>query len=140
MKHTVLFLFTAFCSTFLFAQKRPALEITIENINSDNGNVMVALFNDEKSFTKNPWKGEKTKAKAGAVTIRFEEVPNGKYAVAVYHDANENGKLDSGFMGIPKEGFGFSNNAMGTFGPPSFEKASIQWTGTSSYTIRLRYF
>jgi uncharacterized protein (DUF2141 family) len=58
----------------------------------------------------------------------------------VIHDENDNGKLDSGTFGIPREGFGFGNDAMGTFGPPSFKKASITVEqGKISISISMRY-
>jgi uncharacterized protein (DUF2141 family) len=53
------------------------------------------------------------------------EIPAGTYVIGYYIDANENEKLDTNFIGIPKEQFGFSNNARGTFGPPNFESASF---------------
>jgi uncharacterized protein (DUF2141 family) len=53
------------------------------------------------------------------------EIPAGIYAIGYYIDANENQKLDTNFVGVPKEEYGFSNNARGAFGPPSFESASF---------------
>ena len=53
------------------------------------------------------------------------EIPAGIYAIGYYIDANENQKLDTNFIGVPKEEYGFSNNARGAFGPPSFESASF---------------
>lgn len=50
----------------------------------------------------------------------MENLPYGDYAVSVYHDENLNGDMDSGFMGIPKEPYGFSNNAKSSFGPPKW--------------------
>jgi uncharacterized protein (DUF2141 family) len=53
----------------------------------------------------------------------------GTYAIAVYHDENSNGKLDSNFIGIPREGVGFSNNAKGHMGPPKFDAAAFRFSG-----------
>ena len=57
----------------------------------------------------------------------FEDVPNGEYAVKVFHDENANKKLDTNFVGMPKEKFGFSNDALGRFGPPSYEQARFRF-------------
>ncbi len=57
------------------------------------------------------------------------------------HDANGNGKLDSNMMGIPKEGFGFSNDATGSFGPPGFDEAKFNLTGKDQVVvITLKYY
>jgi len=52
-------------------------------------------------------------------------LPYGTYAVAVVHDADGNGKLNTNLLGMPRERYGFANDARGTFGPPSFEDASF---------------
>jgi uncharacterized protein (DUF2141 family) len=103
-----------------------SLEVVVKNIEEAKGNVRVGLFKNEKTFLKEATIGKVVKAGAGEVKVIFENVPAGIYGVSVIHDANENGKLDSGMFGIPREGFGFGNDAMGTFGPPKFNKASIQ--------------
>ena len=84
-------------------------------------------------------KGKTTVTKAGEVQVVFENVAPGDYAISVMHDANENDELDSNAFGIPKEGFGFSNDAMGMFGPPSFEKAKFNFTGKNQVAITLKY-
>ena len=113
------------------------LEVTIKGIKNDKGNIRVGVFSDEKTFLKHAAFGKVVKATQDQLTI---DLPPGKYAISVIHDENENGELDSNFIGIPKEGFGFANDAMGNFGPPSFEKASITVeTGKRTITITLRY-
>lgn len=54
-----------------------------------------------------------------------EAVPFGTYAVRLYHDENDNGELDTNVFGVPREAYGFSNNARGRFGPPNFEEAAF---------------
>ena len=78
-------------------------------------------------------------AKSGEVQVSFENISPGDYAISVMHDANENNELDSNAFGIPKEGFGFSNDVMGMFGPPSFEKAKFKFTGDNIISITLKY-
>lgn len=116
------------------------VEVRISGIRDATGKVRAALFNNEADFTKKPVMGEITKSMMGEVTITFRNVPAGEYAVSVYHDANENGKLDKNFIGIPKEGVGFSNNAMGKFGPPSFAECKIPLgNGDKVVAIILKY-
>lgn len=127
---------------FLKTTSLPAqtVEVRISGIHDATGEVRAALFNNEADFTKKPVMGEITKSMKGEVTITFSNVPVGEYAISVYHDANENGRLDKNFIGIPKEGFGFSNNAMGKFGPPSFEACKIPLgNGNKVVAITLNY-
>jgi uncharacterized protein (DUF2141 family) len=107
----------------VMAQAR--LEVVVTNVQEAKGTVRVGIFSDSKSFLKEATFGKVVKATKGEVRVVFENIPPGTYGVSVIHDENENGELDSGLFGIPKEGFGFANDAMGTFGPPGFEKASI---------------
>src|SRR4051812_39824985 len=100
------------------------LEITVKNIKNEKGNVRVGIFKDKDTFLKEAIYGKVVKARKNELMVVFDNLPAGKYAVSVIHDENENGELDSNMIGMPKEGFGFTNDAMGTFGPPSFEKAS----------------
>lgn len=70
----------------------------------------------------------------------FQDIPPGTYAIAVIHDENMNGKLDSSWLGIPKEGYGFSNNAKGVVGAPLFSAASFPYDGQNvDLTISLHY-
>lgn len=69
--------------------------------------------------------GVTMRATAGTQGIGFLQLPPGRYAVIVFHDENDNGLLDTDFFGIPNEGYGFGNNAVGFLGPPSFDAASV---------------
>lgn len=116
------------------------LEVVITNIRDNEGILMVGLFNTEATFMKVPWKGEKLKSKIGTTTVVIHDLPPGAYAISAIHDTNENGKLDANFMGIPKEGIGFSNDAMGLFGPPSFEKALFKFPAQRKLSLSIKYF
>lgn len=70
----------------------------------------------------------------------FEDIPPGTYALAVVHDENMNGKLDTNVLGIPREGYGFSNDAKALLGAPTFSAASFAYDGKNvDLTISLRY-
>ena len=65
-------------------------------------------------------------------------LPEGIYAIALFVDANKNLKIDKNFLGIPKEQFGFSNNAMGKLSAPSFEQAKFKVEGNTLQNIKLK--
>jgi uncharacterized protein (DUF2141 family) len=115
------------------------LVVTVKNVQSDKGKIGVAVYNEEGEFMKKHWKVMSVVARTGDVQVVFENIPAGVYAISVMHDENENGELDSNFMGMPKEGFGFSNDAMGMFGPPSFEKAKFKHPAQPPLVITLKY-
>lgn len=129
--------FVIFSVTVSIAQHR--VEVVITGIRDTTGVVMVGLFKDEKSFLKKPVVGVVVKATNGWAHVVFEGQPTGEYAVSIIHDSDRNGKLDKNFLGIPREGFGFSNNAMGVFGPPSFEKAKFTVKSPTRVYIMARY-
>jgi uncharacterized protein (DUF2141 family) len=121
-----------------FAQVQ--LQVTVKGIKEAKGTIRVGLFNSEGDFLKNAVYGEVVKASGSEVVVLFKNLPVGDYGISVIHDENENGELDSNFMGIPKEGFAFGNNAMGTFGPPSFKDAMIKVDSTHlAHHISMRY-
>ncbi len=66
------------------------------------------------------------KAEPGPIVIVFENLAPGEYAVATFHDADRDGELATNFLGMPTEGYGFSNGAVGVFGPPSFDAAAVR--------------
>jgi uncharacterized protein (DUF2141 family) len=76
----------------------------------------------------------------GSAVCEFQGIAPGRYAVSVFHDENSNGKMDTNFIGIPKEGVGASNDAKGRFGPPKFEAAAFQYSGGRlELKVRLEY-
>ena len=105
------------------------LTVVVNNIQSGAGNVMLGLFYSAASFPKAVAKGTQAPASArdaaGRVTLVLRDLAPGQYAFSAYHDLNGNGQLDNNLMGLPTEPYGFSNNARGSFGPPSFQAASI---------------
>ena len=108
-----------------FATAQGQLQVTVRNFNVGGGSLMIGLFNNEHDFLKKAIRGKTVKLTADIVTVVFEDLEPGDYAVSVIHDRNNNGKLDTNRLGIPREGFAFGNNAMGMFGPPTFVKAKV---------------
>jgi len=119
------------------------IRVEINGVRNDKGQMLCALFTSPKDFPKN---GDKAIAHAksaishGHAVCEFPAVAPGKYAVSVFHDENSNGKMDTNFMGIPREGVGASNNARGHMGPPKFDDAAFQYAGGKlDLTITIAY-
>lgn len=122
------------------------LRVTIDGIRSDRGKVRVALhkpvpdvkFPDASGTVAAQWRT----AGPGALEFVFADLPPGRFAVAVFHDENDNDELDVNLIGIPKEGYAFSRDARGFAGPPSFDAAAVEISegdGPLSTTATLGY-
>lgn len=108
-----------------WSQSTCNLKVTFKGLSSDKGKLFVAVYNHKDNFLKTEFKGEITDVKDGKAFAIFKNLPNGVYAVSSFHDENNNGKLDTNFLGIPKEPHACSNNAKGSFGPPKFKDAKF---------------
>jgi uncharacterized protein (DUF2141 family) len=94
------------------------LTTEIDGLRNSNGQILVELCNEKEIKIK----GISQVIIGNKCIITIENLKPGKYASKYFHDQNKNLTLDSNWIGIPTEGYGFSNNAAGTFGPPPFEK------------------
>ena len=101
------------------------------------GELMVAVYDQAGQWLKQPLRGLRQAATDGTMTVQVADLPDGDYAVSLYIDRNANGKLDSNAIGIPTEPYGFSNDAAGNFGPPSFDKARLSVKGDTRAVIHL---
>ncbi len=131
----ILVLCAALLSMSVAAQEKPQsesltgdLHVVVVGFQSDTGDVKIALSNSEANYTSKSqaFRGTSVSIENDKARAVFENLPYGEYAVRVYHDANGNDKLDTNFMGIPKEPYGFSNHVRGTFGPAKWEKAKFE--------------
>ena len=118
------------------------LNVEIFGINDIKGLMSIGVYSDEKGF---PDKGKEfigidVEINNQIIVYTFKDIPFGTYAIAVLHDINSNTKLDTNFLGIPREGYAFSNNLFGAFGsPPSFKDASFKVTGDKTIKIKMEY-
>jgi len=131
---SALLMIALLAATNLIAQGK--LEVTIKNIKESKGTIRVSLFNNENDFLKKSFESKVVKA-SNEASVVFENLKPGEYAVSVIHDLNENNELDKGFMGIPQEPYGFSNDARGKFGPPSYEESKITIKGDVKTSIKV---
>jgi uncharacterized protein (DUF2141 family) len=141
-------LITGFC--FATLQTAPAaiadtLTVRVNNIEKA-GEIHIAVYDNAEAFEAD--RGEKGGAapgitegtiemvEPGSVTYAYE-LPAGTYAIGIFHDVNLNNKMDNNFFGVPKEQYGFSNNARAFFGPPTFETAAFELKGATTQSIDL---
>jgi len=116
---------SSLCSGVLAAN----VTLTIKGIPSDSGVIRLALFDKAEAFPDDEEKSVmkiSLAAEKDEVVARLVSVPEATYALTVFHDANSNGILDRNFAGVPIEVYGFSNNARGVLGAPTFKKASFK--------------
>lgn len=120
------------------------LNVEIEGIRNDKGFILLAVYDSKSGFPDDPQKAiarKRIPAKMGKMTIPVENLGYKKYAFGIIHDENNNQKLDTGLFGIPKEGFCFSKQAMGTFGPPDYEKAAFDFkSGNETQKVKISYW
>lgn len=135
----------ASCPAIAFAQTEcPGIHVKILNIRNSTGTVACALFESPAGF---PIEYLRSATNVMVIRVRakqarcdFLDIPPGTYALAVIHDEDMNGMLDTNWLGVPTEGFGFSNDAKGTVGAPSFSAASFPYDGRNlGLTIGLHY-
>ncbi len=130
-----------------FAEKsdnKGSILINIANVRSNNGKVNVSLFAASDGFPSNPQKAVAVQSvfiQDKQVHLRFDNLPFGTYAVACLHDENGNGKMDTNLLGIPKEGYGASNNAVSKLSAPKFEAAKFPFNAAVlSVNFKMHYW
>jgi uncharacterized protein (DUF2141 family) len=122
-----------------------SLTVRVTNLRNRKGHVLVSLFRTSEGFPSDADRAAYSKRapipegdNGGDVTIRFDAVPDGRWAVGVLHDENDNGRLDKNFIGAPEEGYGASNNPPVRRGPPTFDDSVIELTGDEPKRIDIQ--
>lgn len=145
MKAPFLMLISLTAMNAIPAAVADTLTVTVNNIEKA-GEIHVAVYDNAEAFEAD--RGEKGGAapgitegtiemvEPGSVTYVYE-LPPGTYAIGIFHDVNLNNKMDSNLFGIPKEQYGFSNNARAFLGPPAFEAAAFELKGETTQSIDL---
>ena len=117
------------------------LTVIVENVNKDDGNIGVLVFNSSKGWPEDRFAALKdivVPAHPGTVTVTVPDLPAGEYAVAVAHDVNKNHKVDKNIFGVPKEQWGMSNNPHATIKAPSFSTAKFMLGSDMEIHVRLQ--
>jgi uncharacterized protein (DUF2141 family) len=120
------------------------LHLKIVQLRNDNGRVNVSLYRSKEGYPGDPDKAYRkveVQIKEGTCEVVFEDLPLGEYAVSLMHDENRNGKIDTSFLGIPKEGYGASNDAKAVLGPPKYNDARFLLDKPDmTMEIKVKYF
>jgi uncharacterized protein (DUF2141 family) len=125
----VLFLLVSAGASPAASESTGNLIVSISGFSSSDGFAMVALHNSEESYKGGgaaAFAKTQTRVVDQKVQVVFTNLPFGWYGVSLFHDENINGVLDMNVMGIPKEAYGFSNNAKGFFGKPAYNDVVFQ--------------
>lgn len=125
-----------FVTGFGFAQNAN-LTVSIIDLKSNSGLLTVELYNSKEKFLKTAYKKGSSTIKSNSASVTFSDIPKGEYTVMVYHDINNNGKLDKSFIGMPKEPVACSNNAKGFMGPPKYDDAKFTVTADTKINIKM---
>jgi uncharacterized protein (DUF2141 family) len=129
---------------FLIAAASPppngAITVDVSGVRSDKGQVRVSVCPREKFLGDCPWFAS-APAHTGVVSVTVPDIPPGRYAVQAFHDADGDGKLARNWMGMPREGIGFSNDAMAHLTYPRFSVAGFDHTAAAQHiAVTVRYF
>lgn len=123
--------------------KTATLHVEIQGIRGDSGQLGCALFGTPEGFPAEPASAARTRTlpvSDAGVEWTISDLPTGYWAISVMHDADGDGRMATDWMGRPTEGWGVSNDARGSFGPPSFDDAAVEvGPGESRIVIHLSY-
>ncbi|MEO1171643.1 MAG: DUF2141 domain-containing protein [Myxococcota bacterium] len=117
----------------------PSVSISVQGLESSEGQVICALYGSRKGFPTELEKAQRVKRvpiKGQKASCLFDRLASGTYAIAVIHDEDKDGELDTNFLGIPSEPVGVSKNVRGSFGPPKFADAAFQM-GDSARALKI---
>jgi uncharacterized protein (DUF2141 family) len=118
-----------------YAVSQCNLEIEISGIKNNDGKIMLQFFDENKKVLTQ----EMSTIKDKTCTFNMKNLNPGKYAVRYFHDENLNRKMETNLVGKPTEGYGFSNNVIGKFGPPPFEKWLFEVNGNKKIVLKPTY-
>ncbi len=139
MQKMILLLMGVMVGLVLSAQD---LTMHITGIKQGKGVILIALFNGEAGFPSDTKKAvELLRATPvdGKAELTVKNLLPGRYAVSLFQDTNGDGILNTNFLGIPKEGYGVSNNAFNTFSAPIYKEASFQYPAITVLNMTLKY-
>lgn len=114
-----------------------AINIQVTNIKNTRGVLRVGIINKAESFPYDAFIGKKVPVTGKSVNIKFTDIAPGEYAIAVHHDENCNDIVDENALGVPLEGYCFSNNAKALVAPPKFKYAKFKLDTLFSQTLKM---
>lgn len=127
------------CAQPAFSQD---IRIQVDHIRDQKGEILLAVYAQPEGF---PFESARANSlhratpADGHVEFHLKAMPQGRYAIALFQDTNKDGKFNTNFLGIPKEGYGVSNNAYNTFSAPEFEAAAFWHRDKTTLRITMKY-
>ncbi|WP_163323347.1 DUF2141 domain-containing protein [Draconibacterium mangrovi] len=117
------------------------LIVTVPNINPLKGEIQVSVYDNDESFLKEneEYKIYRFKVEEAKGRVVINDLPEIEYALIIYHDENDNKKMDKSIIGMPKEGYGFSKNVKPGLSRPDFKDCSILLNKDVETEIKLMY-
>jgi uncharacterized protein (DUF2141 family) len=115
------------------------IKLSVDNITDTSGTLLWSMYGSKETYDSEsgPLFAGRSRVVGGTLDVTFHNMPSGSYAIKLFHDANDNGEMDKNIVGLPQEGYGFSNN-VGSFGPASFSDAKVDVKQNTQISIRLR--
>lgn len=119
--------------------KQHDLTVQIDNIKKNKGQIKVGLYNSDNGFLVDgkEMRSKTALVKSNLVKLEFKNLPQGNYAIAVYHDENMDDVFNTNMIGIPKESYGFSTNYKPLLSKPKFDKVKIELNSDKTVNINL---
>lgn len=138
MKKVLLLVLFVVSVGFVFSQTAN-LTIKIKGIQNAKGTMNFAVYDNAENYNKSKdyFVGESVKVESLDFEYVFHDLPFGNYAISLFQDEDENGELNTNWIGMPKELFGFSNDAKAKMGPPNFIEASFEIRDNMELIINL---
>ena len=140
MKHIIQLMIASMLIVSTTYAQSGSIQVNVTGASSSKGSVVIGLYNSAEGFSESDksFKGGTVAASTTSVTYTFKNIPDGIYGIAVWHDEDDNKELNTNFIGIPKEKYGFSNNASGSFGPPDFSETTFQVTNGKMTSVEIK--
>ncbi len=137
MQKSILFIILFSINTLIFAQVGK-IKVEVSNIKNEKGIIYIGIYNNPTTFPKvDVILDKRIKAEKTTVSYTFENVKVGNYTVAIYHDEDENGKINRYFFGMPSEHYGFSRNPS-VFGLPKYEDCDFELNENKIVTVKIK--
>lgn len=114
------------------------ITVVLKNLKNDEGAVLGSLYSQKTFLRSVPEYSAKSKIVNGTATLVFEDVPAGTFGLTAFHDKNGNNQMDFEATGMPAEDYGISNNKFNPYGPPEWNDAKFEVSGSAmEMNIRL---
>ena len=142
MKKTAYLALTSFLIISASAIRAQDTRIKVTGIRSQKGNVIINVFRDQESYNQEEafksFTFSKKEISEGIITVKISPIP-GIFGLTMIDDENSNGKIDKNLIGMPKEGFGFSNFFMEKMKRPIFNDFKVDPKKQADITIKVKY-